>query len=228
VLISSLCNSTDTKEKKMTSEAKDAKKSGNNKKTRVCASLRCYNQFPAEHGRMYCGVCEYSQSLDDEEEERECQEVFFKCKSKAACSSSELPIGDRSQILPAESNICRYCNAHAIIQERNNKPSPTNPPGGPALPSEDSKAVKPLTIFAKSLNGRVYTLVLPVLPMESLIVFDVMQAFQASLSKTGEGIPHGLYRMIFAGRQMEAEMELSAFNLQECSTVHVVMALRGS
>jgi ubiquitin C len=75
-----------------------------------------------------------------------------------------------------------------------------------------------MQIFLKTLTGRTMTL--------NVEANDTIEEVKRRITEK-EGIPVGEQRLIFGGKNLESERTIADYNIQNESTIHLILRLRG-
>jgi large subunit ribosomal protein L40e len=87
-----------------------------------------------------------------------------------------------------------------------------------AIPTRKFPVLRSMTVFVKTLSGK--TIIIDTHPSDS--IDTIKQKIQDK-----EGIPSNLQRIIFCGKQLENNKTLLDYNIQNESTISVLLRLRG-
>ena len=134
---------------------------------------------------------------------------FKSLLNKKICESKDIPLANLFE-LKKITEFSMVFDEHTTNNEFENYATPKD------LLDKINKSSK--CIFIKSLTGKTTTLRF----VEEMKIIDLMY-----LIMDKEGTPYTQQRLVFKGSQLNVEQKMSDYNIQNESTIHLVLRLRG-
>jgi DNA-directed RNA polymerase subunit RPC12/RpoP len=177
-----------------------------------CAA--CTNTFLETPDKKFCGVCEEKAAI------LQFQSQSSLITENPPCSECSVPMSECLASRQAGAGgLCQYCSAKRLVKQRREqeRKQADEQPGSVAASANGA----PIRVHVKELTGRTTTI--DFVQVKGMIAYEIME-----LVTQHTKIPADQQTLVYAGNRLHPEDALESLQLQNESTLHLVLRLRGS